>query len=104
MTENLPAPAPDDFGEFIPLQTAHRQTRIEVRMAHETAWLSRMAMADRISKLDDRLKLYSRWILTHTGQISYDAASRQRRRRKSHWTFRAQAESSERTERAKTQR
>ncbi len=46
MTENLPAPAADDSGEFILYQTADGQTRIEVRMAHETVWLSQKAMAD----------------------------------------------------------
>ena len=33
MTENLPAPAPDDSGEFILYQTEDGHTRIEVRMA-----------------------------------------------------------------------
>ncbi len=46
MTENLLAPAADDSGEFILFQTADGQTRIEVRMAHETVWLSQKAMAD----------------------------------------------------------
>ena len=46
MTENLPAPAPGDSGEFILYQTEDGHTRIEVRMADETVWLSQKAMAD----------------------------------------------------------
>ncbi len=46
MTENLPAPAPDDSGEFILYQTEDGQTRIDVRMADETVWLSQKGMAD----------------------------------------------------------
>ena len=46
MTENLPIPAPDDSGEFILYQTEDGQTRIDVRMADETVWLSQKAMAD----------------------------------------------------------
>ena len=40
MTENLPIPAPDDSGEFLLYQSEDGQTRIDVRMAHETVWLS----------------------------------------------------------------
>lgn len=46
MTENLPVPAPDDSGEFILYQTEDGQTRIDVRMADETVWLSQKAIAD----------------------------------------------------------
>ncbi len=46
MTENLPAPAPGDSGEFILYQTEDGQTRIDVRMADETVWLSQKGMAD----------------------------------------------------------
>ena len=46
MTENLPAPAPDDSGEFILYQTEDGQTRIDVRMAHESIWLSQRLIAD----------------------------------------------------------
>ncbi len=46
MTENLPAPAPDDSGEFILYQTEDGQTRIDVRMAHDTVWLTQRDMAE----------------------------------------------------------
>ncbi len=46
MTENLPQPAPDDSGEFILYQTEDGQTRIEVRLSHETIWLSQRLIAD----------------------------------------------------------
>lgn len=46
MTEILPVPAPDDSGEFILYQTEDGQTRIDVRMADETVWLSQKAIAD----------------------------------------------------------
>lgn len=46
MTENLPAPAPGDSGEFILYQTADGQTRIDVRMADETVWLTQRHMAE----------------------------------------------------------
>jgi hypothetical protein len=46
MTENLPVPAPGDSGEFILYQTEDGQTRIDVRMADETVWLSQKAIAD----------------------------------------------------------
>ena len=50
MSENLPIPAPDDAGEFILYQTQDGRTRLEVRMAHETVWLSQKAMADLFQK------------------------------------------------------
>lgn len=46
MTENLPAPAADDSGEFILYQTEDGQTRIEVRLLHETIWLPQRLIAD----------------------------------------------------------
>ncbi|MFN9049102.1 MAG: hydroxyacid dehydrogenase, partial [Planctomyces sp.] len=45
MTENLPAPAADDSGEFILYQTEDGQTRIEVRLSHETIWLPQRLIA-----------------------------------------------------------
>lgn len=44
MTENLPAP--DDSGEFILYQTEDGQTRIDVRLSHETLWLPQRLIAD----------------------------------------------------------
>jgi hypothetical protein len=46
MTENPPAPAPEDSGEFILYQTEDGKTRIEVRLAHETIWLPQRMIAD----------------------------------------------------------
>jgi hypothetical protein len=46
MTENLPARAADDSGEFILYQTEDGQTRIEVRLLHETIWLPQRLIAD----------------------------------------------------------
>ncbi len=51
MSKNLPAPLPDDespenTGQFLLYQTEDGQTRIDVRMADETVWLSQKAMAD----------------------------------------------------------
>lgn len=46
MTGNLPTPAPDDSGEFILYQTQDGQTRIDVRMANETVWLTQRDMAE----------------------------------------------------------
>ena len=46
MTENLPAPAPENSGEFILYQTEDGQTRIEVRLSHETIWLPQRLIAD----------------------------------------------------------
>lgn len=46
MTENLPVSAPDDSGEFILCQTEYGQTRIDVRMAHDTVWITQRDMAD----------------------------------------------------------
>lgn len=43
---NLPVPAPDDSGDFILYQTEDGHTRIEVRMAEETVWLSQRLIAD----------------------------------------------------------
>ncbi len=45
MTENLPAPAADDSGKFILYQTEDGQTRIEVRLSHETIWLPQRLIA-----------------------------------------------------------
>ena len=44
--KNLPAPAPDDSGEFLLYQTEDGQTRIEVRLAHDTIWLPQRLIAD----------------------------------------------------------
>ncbi|QDV58038.1 virulence RhuM family protein [Rosistilla oblonga] len=46
MTNNLPAPAADDGGEFLLYQTDDGSPRIEVRMADENVWLSQKDMAD----------------------------------------------------------
>jgi len=46
VTENLPAPAPENSGEFILYQTEDGQTRIEVRLSHETIWLPQRLIAD----------------------------------------------------------
>ena len=46
MTNNLPAPAPDDGGEFLLYQTDDGSTRIEVRMVDETVWLTQKDMAE----------------------------------------------------------
>jgi hypothetical protein len=50
MSKNLPAPLPDDesppnAGEFLLYQTEDGQTRIDVRMADETVWLSQKHIA-----------------------------------------------------------
>jgi hypothetical protein len=51
MAKNLPAPLPDDespesAGEFLLYQTEDGQTRIDVRMADETVWLSQRHIAE----------------------------------------------------------
>ncbi|MCC9641670.1 virulence RhuM family protein [Rhodopirellula sp. JC740] len=46
MTNNLPAPAADDGGEFLLYQTDDGSTRIEVRMAADTVWLTQKDMAE----------------------------------------------------------
>ncbi len=46
MTNNLPAPAADDGGEFLLYQTDDGSTRIEVRMAVDTVWLTQKDMAE----------------------------------------------------------
>ncbi|MFM9117372.1 MAG: hydroxyacid dehydrogenase, partial [Planctomycetota bacterium] len=43
---SLPIPAPDDSGEFFLYQTEDGQSRIDVRMADETVWLSQKGIAD----------------------------------------------------------
>ena len=46
MADNLPTPASDDGGEFLLYQTNDGTTRIEVRMAADTVWLTQKDMAD----------------------------------------------------------
>lgn len=47
MTDHdLSVPVPDDSGEFILYQNEDGHTRIEVRLAHETIWLSQRLIAD----------------------------------------------------------
>ena len=46
MTANLPSPTPEDSGELILYQTEDGQTRIEVRLSHETIWLQQRQIAD----------------------------------------------------------
>jgi len=46
MSENLHVPAPGDAGDFILYQTDGGQTRIDVRVAHETVWLTQPDMAE----------------------------------------------------------
>lgn len=48
-TANLPAP-PDDPGQFILYQTEDGRTRVEVRLFHETVWLSQKAMVELFQK------------------------------------------------------
>ena len=46
MADNPPASAPQNSGEFILFQSEDGPTRIEVRFAGETVWLSLNQMAD----------------------------------------------------------
>jgi hypothetical protein len=46
MADNLPAPAPQNPGEFILFQSEDGSARIEVRFAGQTVWLSLNQMAD----------------------------------------------------------
>ena len=46
MAKNLPAPLPDDSGEFLFYQTEDGQTRIDVRVAEETVWLPQRLIAE----------------------------------------------------------
>jgi hypothetical protein len=46
MSDNLPAPAPRDTGEFLFFQSEDGKTRIDVRLTGETVWLSLNQMAD----------------------------------------------------------
>ncbi len=58
MSDNLPAPAPEDSGEFLLYQTEDGQTRIEVRMAEDTIWLSQKAMADLFQTTKQNVSLH----------------------------------------------
>ena len=58
MSGNLPAPAPDNSGEFLLYQTEDGQTRIEVRMAEDTLWLSQKAMADLFQTTKQNVSLH----------------------------------------------
>lgn len=74
MSENLPIPAPDDAGEFILYQTEDGRTRLEVRMAHETVWLSQKAMADLFQKdvrtINDHIRnIFAEWELREDSVI-----------------------------------
>jgi len=46
MTDNLSIPAPDDPGEFVLYQTEDGRTRLEVRMADQTVWLTQRQIAE----------------------------------------------------------
>ncbi|MFM8286053.1 MAG: hydroxyacid dehydrogenase, partial [Planctomycetaceae bacterium] len=46
MTEIVPSATPDDPGEFLLSQSEDGQTRIDVRLSHETLWLSQRMIAD----------------------------------------------------------
>jgi hypothetical protein len=46
MTDNLPAPMPDNPGDFLLYETEDGQTRIEVRLAEETVWLPQRLIAE----------------------------------------------------------
>jgi hypothetical protein len=46
MADNLPLPALNDPGEFILYQTEDGRTRLEVRMADQTVWLTQRDMED----------------------------------------------------------
>ena len=58
MSDNLPAPAPQDSGEFLLYQTEDGQTRIEVRMAEDTIWLSQRAMANLFQATKQNVSLH----------------------------------------------
>ncbi|MAT13683.1 MAG: hypothetical protein CMJ46_00215 [Planctomyces sp.] len=46
MPDNLPAPLPDSSGEFLLFQSEDGDTRIEVRLANESVWLTQRVMAE----------------------------------------------------------
>lgn len=46
MTKNLPAPAPDDAGQFVLYQTEDGHTRIDVRIERDTVWLPQRGIAE----------------------------------------------------------
>lgn len=46
MTDSLPISKPDDSGDFLLYETNDGQTRIEVRLAEETVWLSQRLIAE----------------------------------------------------------
>ncbi len=50
MSKNLPAPLPDDAGEFLLYQTEDGRTLIDVRVADETVWLSQRHIAELFQK------------------------------------------------------
>ena len=58
MSDNLPAPAPEDSGEFLLYQTEDGETRIEVRMAEDTIWLSQRAMANLFQTTKQNVSLH----------------------------------------------
>ena len=46
MSDDLPAPTPDNPGDFLLYETEDGQTRIEVRLADETVWLPQRLIAE----------------------------------------------------------
>ncbi len=58
MSEHLPIPAPDGAGEFVLYQTEDGRTRLEVRMAHETVWLSQLGIADLFQTTKQNVNLH----------------------------------------------
>lgn len=46
MTAPRPVPSPDGSGEFLLYQSEDGRTRIDVRVASESLWLSQKAMAE----------------------------------------------------------
>lgn len=58
MSENLPIPMPDDSGEFLLYQTEDGRTRLEVRLAHETVWLSQKSLADLFQTTKQNVSLH----------------------------------------------
>lgn len=58
MSENLPVSRPDDSSEFLLYQTEDGRKRLEVRLAHETVWLSQKSLADLFQTTKQNVSLH----------------------------------------------
>ena len=76
MTDNLPVPAPEPFGEVLLYQSEDGTTRIEVRLEDDTVWLPQRAMAELFQTTKQNVSLHIQHVFEE-GELRPEATVKQ---------------------------